>query len=254
VQLTTIFHEIPLWALQILTVLVVLLAVEVGFRVWDFRRRSAASEKDAPIGGLVAFLLAFTFSAASARYDTRKQMVLQEANAIGTAYLRADLLPEPQRTDARNTLVAYTKARSQGVMELLRPEVTAESAALQDSLWATAAAGGNQRLDSPVTPLFVQAVNDVIDLDAARIRAGRNRIPDSSWLTLYVLIVLSMAAIGYQFGLSGTRSWGETLLLVLAFTVVILLIADLDRPQGGAAAGEPAAHTRTVEQDRAGAP
>lgn len=239
-QLTTVFHEIPLWALQVLTVLVVLLAVEVGYRVGDFRRRRSASEKDAPIGGLVAatlgllaFLLAFTFGAASTRYDTRKQLVLQEANAIGTAYLRADLLQEPQHTDARNTLVAYTKVRSQGVTELLRPEMMAESAALQDSLWAMAAAAGNRRPGSPVTALFVQAVNDVIDLDEARITAGRNRIPDSIWFTLYVLIVLSMAAVGYQFGLSGTRSWGETILLVLAFTAVIMLIADLDRPQGG---------------------
>ena len=239
-QASAIFHDLPLWALYIVTVLIVLLSVEAGYLVGNLRRRSEADEKNAPIGslvgatfGLLAFLLAFTFSAASTRYDTRKQMVLQEANAIGTAYLRADLLPEPQRTDARNALAAYTKLRSGGVTSLLRPEVMAESSALQDILWGTAVSAGTLRPDSPVSALFIQAVNAVIDLDGERITAGRNRIPDSIWTVLYALTVLSMAAMGYQFGLSGVRSWGETVILGLAFTLVILLIADLDRAQSG---------------------
>ena len=81
--------------------------------------------------------------------------------------------------------------------------------------------------------LFVESLNEVIDLDETRITAGRNRIPDSIWLALYVVTVLSMAAIGYQFGLTGERSWPVTILLVMVFTAVILLIADLDRPQTG---------------------
>ena len=239
-QISAIFHDIPLWALYIITVVIVLLSVEAGYLVGNLRRQRGANEKDAPIGGLVAatfgllaFLLAFTFSAASTRYDARRQMVLQEANAIGTAYLRADLLPEPQRTDTRNAFVAYAKLRTGGVTSLLRPEVMAESSALQDSLWSTAVSAGTLRPDSPVSALFIQAVNEVIDLDEARITAGRNRVPDSIWTALYALTALSMAAVGYQFGLSGTRSWGETVLLVLAFSLVILLIADLDRPQSG---------------------
>ena len=73
----------------------------------------------------------------------------------------------------------------------------------------------------------------MIDLDETRVTAGRNRIPDSIWLTLYAMTILTMAAMGYQFGLTGERSWPVTILLALVFTAVILLIADLDRPQAG---------------------
>ena len=81
--------------------------------------------------------------------------------------------------------------------------------------------------------LFVQSLNEVIDFDEARITAGRNQIPDSIWFVLYTVTFWSMTAMGYQFGLSGRRNWAITILLTLVFTAVILLIADLDRPQGG---------------------
>ena len=236
----TIFYDTPIWALYIVTLIFVLLSVESGYRLGGLRRRGGANEGDAPIGGLVAatlgllaFVLAFTFGAAATRFDARKQAVLQEANAIGTAYLRADLLPEPQRTDARNALVSYTRLRAQGVTALLASAALAESSASQDKLWSTAVSAGSQSPNSPVAALFIQAVNEVIDLDAARIAAGRNRISEAIWITLYALTLFSMAAVGYQFGLSGTRSWGATVLLVLAFSLVMLLIADLDRPNSG---------------------
>jgi hypothetical protein len=235
-----LFYTIPLLALFCLTVLVLFGAVELGFRVGRWSARRGENEKDAPIGGLVAatlgllaFLLAFTFGAAANRYDSRKELVLREANAIGTAYLRADLLSETLGADARATLVEYTRLRAQGVTELLQPEANAKSSALQAKLWATATAAGKEGPELPVTALFIEAVNELIDLSESRITAGRNHIPDVIWLALYLLTIFSMAAMGYQFGLSGVRSWGEEILLVLAFAVVILLIADLDRPQGG---------------------
>ena len=93
-QATGFVDMLPLWALYLVTVAIVLLSVEVGWRLGRLRRRRAEGEKDAPIGavvgaalGLLAFLLAFTFGMSASRYDTRKQMVLQESNAIGTTYL-----------------------------------------------------------------------------------------------------------------------------------------------------------------------
>jgi uncharacterized membrane protein YtjA (UPF0391 family) len=236
---SSIFHQVPLLVLYIITVVVVLLSVEVGYRIGYRRRLYGTNEQDAPVGGMVgatlgllAFLLAFTFGAAATRYDTRKQMVLQEANAIGTVYLRTDFLPDPQRAEARDALVKYAQLRAQGVRTLLQPETMAESSALQDQLWSIAAAVGNES-PTPVTSLFIQSLNDMIDLDESRITAGRNRIPDSIWLALYLVTIITTAAVGYQFGLAGTRSWIATILMVLAFTLVILLIADLDRPQRG---------------------
>ena len=113
------------------------------------------------------------------------------------------------------------------------PAATALSGAMHDRLWTVAVAVGAQSPNSITGGLFIQSLNEMIDLDETRVTAGRNRIPDSIWLALYVVTILTMAAMGYQFGLTGEHSWPVTILLVLVFTTVIMLIADLDRPQAG---------------------
>ena len=92
---------IPLWALFILTLFLVLLSIEGGYRLGRYRLTRSEHEKEAPVGamvaamlGLLAFMLAFTFGLAAQRFDTRRQVLLDEANAIGTTYLRAAMLPE----------------------------------------------------------------------------------------------------------------------------------------------------------------
>jgi len=239
-QATGIMDSLPLWAIYLITAALVLLSAEVGWRLGDYSRHRPRHEKDAPVGavvgsmlGLLAFLLAFTFGMAASRYDTRKQLVLQEANAIGTAYLRADILPEPERSEIRNLLREYAAPRVQGGTWLVSPEALAQSSALHDRLWAAAVAATARNPESILGGLFVQSLNEVIDLDETRVTANRNRIPDSIWMVLYAITILSMAALGYQFGLTGERSWAVIILLVLVFTAVMLLIADLDRPQRG---------------------
>src|SRR5262245_51151559 len=112
---------LPLWALFIVILLVVLLSVEFGYRLGRYRRRRHEEEKEAPLGtmvgailGLLAFILAFTFGLAATRFDTRRQVVLDEANAIGTTYLRAGMLPE-QGQQVRGLLRDYVAARLEGV-------------------------------------------------------------------------------------------------------------------------------------------
>jgi len=239
-QVIGIFEALPLWALYIITAAIVLLSAEAGWRLGNYRRQRPHHEKDAPVGavvgatlGLLAFLLAFTFGMAASRYDTRKQLVLQEANSIGTTYLRAEMLPEPQRSEIRNLLREYAAQRVGGVTTLMTPEAMARSGALHDRLWAQAVAVGAQSPNSIIVGLFVQSLNETIDLDETRVTAGRNQIPDTIWLALYVVTILTMMAMGYQFGLTGEHSWPVTIMLVLVFTAVLLLIADLDRPQAG---------------------
>ena len=113
------------------------------------------------------------------------------------------------------------------------PEALARSSALHDRLWAAALAATAQNPDSILGGLFVQSLNEVIDLDETRVTANRNRIPDSIWMALYAVTILTMVAMGYQLGLTGERSWAVIILLVLVFTTVMFLIADLDRPQQG---------------------
>lgn len=229
----------PLWALYLITAAFVLLSIELGWRLGNKRRQLAREEEKAPIGaavgstlGLLAFLLAFTFGMAATRFDNRKQMVLQEANAIGTTYLRVDYLPQGRQEEARRLLREYTMLRSGGWSAIMSPQGMAQAVALQDQLWAIAAEAGAEK-DTVTTGLFIESLNEMIDLDESRVTALRNRIPDMIWFMLFAVTFFSMLAMGFQFGLSGTRSWATVIFLVLVFTPVLLMIADLDRPQAG---------------------
>jgi hypothetical protein len=106
-----------------------------------------------------------------------------------------------------------------------------QSETLQKQLWADAVAVAEKTSGSIMASLFIQSLNEVIDVRAKRMNwVFRHRIPTSIWVTLYLVAVLGMAAMGYQTGLSGARSLVPTFLLGLAFSVVILLIVTLDRP------------------------
>src|SRR5262249_1356059 len=108
---------LPLWGLFVLILVVVLLSVECGYRLGKYRRSRQEQENEAPVGtmvgatvGFIAFILAFTFGLAASRFDTRRQVLLDEANAIGTTYLRAGMLPE-QGEQIRELLREYVDAR-----------------------------------------------------------------------------------------------------------------------------------------------
>ena len=114
-QYTTVLDVLPLWGLFLAIVVLVLAAIEGGYRLGSYRHRQSGREKEAPVGamvgatlGLLAFMLAFTFGMAASRFDTRKQLVLDEANAIGTTYLRAAMLPE-RRDEIRALLRAANR-------------------------------------------------------------------------------------------------------------------------------------------------
>ena len=122
--------------------------------------------------------------------------------------------------------------RAGGVDSIMPPEGRAKPASLHDRLWAIAVSAG-KKSNTETTALFIQSLNEMIELDAVRVRAIRNTIPAGIWFMLCVVTVFSMTALGYEFALTGARSWAVTILLVIVFTTVITLIADLDRPQEG---------------------
>jgi hypothetical protein len=183
--------------------------------------------------GLLAFMLAFTFGLAAARFDTRRQVLLDEANAIGTTYLRAGMLPD-RREAIRALLRDYVDVRLAAVRSGNVTEGIRRSENLQDQLWAEAVAIGKNNPNSIVVGLFVQSLNEVIDLHAKRVTAGlRDRIPGAIWAALLVVAVLSLAAMGYHAGLARTSRSLAEVAVALTFSAVIGLIADLDRPQEG---------------------
>ncbi len=232
---------LPLWGCFAALVALALLAMECGYRLGRWRHGQTSEEKDAPVGamvgtilGLLAFLLAFTFSMAASRFEARRQVVLDEANAIGTTYLRAKFLPEPQRAEAEKLLREYVEWRVGVAVKGNVAEVAARSEQLHARLWDQATAAAEKNPGSIMTGLFVQSLNDVIDLHAKRLLvATRSRIPLSIWIGLIALAFIGMASMGYQSGLAAARRSPTMLLVVLAFAGVLLLIADLDRGQEG---------------------
>jgi len=239
-QTTSLMDALPLWGLFIAILAVVLLSVECGYRLGQFRRSRHEQEKEAPVGtmvgatlGLLAFILAFTFGLAAARFDTRRQVLLDEANAIGTTYLRAGMLPE-RGEQIRTLLRDYVAARLQTVQPGKLAEGIRRSENIQQEVWTEAETVAEKNPNSIVVGVFVQSLNEMIDLHAKRVQAGmRSRIPGAIWLGLFAVAVLSLTAMGYLEGLSGTRRSLAVLAVAVAFSVVIELIADLDRPQEG---------------------
>ena len=229
----------PLWTILPLTVAVALLAVEVGYHFARRRQQPSSEEKESNLGGMVggllgllAFMLAFTFGLAGSRFEARREIVLSEANAIGTTYLRGALLPEPMGTDARNLLREYVDIRLEGVQQNKVNEAIAKSEQLHERLWSTAVAAV-QKERSPTTNLFVTSLNEVIDLHSTRLMRVRSRVPAIIWIVLFVLMILTTVMIGYQQGLSGSKRSLGVIALVLGFSTVLYLIADLDRPGKG---------------------
>lgn len=231
----------PLWFIFVFTMALCLVSTELGTRIAAMDlKRTFAKEPDAPLGsqvgallGLLAFILAFTFGIGSSRFDARRQLVLQESNAVGTTYLRAGMLPATQRSEVRQLLREYVDARLAVKSTNLR-ETLKTSEAIQTRLWSQAESLVATDMDSEVRSLFIRSLNEMIDLHQSRKTVGTQyRIPGSVWLVVYLLTVLSMLEMGYQVGITGVKRLRGTPVLAAAFSLVILLVADVDRPGEG---------------------
>lgn len=236
---TSPLDYLPTWLIFVTTIIVVLVAVEIGYQLGKYRR-THSPETDAPVGamvgatlGLLAFILAFTFGLAASRFDERRHTVLDEANAIGTAYLRAGLLAEPHRTEIRRLLREYVDHRLGAIQQARIEESLLEAAKLHNQLWSQTEAAA-QKDRSVIAGLFIQSLNQMIDLHATRLMVGlRSRIPMIVWGSLYAVAILAMATMGYQEGLSSKRRSIASLAVVVIFSIVMFLVVDLDRPMEG---------------------
>ncbi|MDB6122664.1 MAG: hypothetical protein JWQ71_1657 [Pedosphaera sp.] len=232
---------LSLWGICMATVAVLLLSAAAGFWLGRYQGRHSEIMQKVPMAeivgamfGLLAFMLGFTFSLAATRFDARRALVVDEANAIGTTYLRAGLLPEPYRAEIRKLLREYVKQRLMFAQSGEIAQGIAQAEEMQGRLWAEAVTAGEKNPGSIVTGLFISSLNEVIDLHAKRIAFGlRNHIPTSIWAALYFLAICTMGMMGCHMGLAGARRLLAIIPLVLTFSVVMFLIADLDRPQKG---------------------
>ncbi len=249
--------HLPLLAFFIVVVFCSLLAIEGGYVFGKRHRTSRANSNEAPTGaaisstlGLLAFMLAFTFGIAAARFDERRALIVEEANAIGTANLRADLIEEPHKTNVKSLLRQCLTVEIDGFSQpQMLAQTLAQSNKLHDKLWSQTAAVGNSNPHSPVFALFIASINDVIDLQTKRLAATQHaRVPESVWGSLFLVAILSMAGMGYYFGVTNDRSWIANIILVVTFSTIMLLVVDLDRPWEGSLKVSEAALDNLREQ------
>ncbi|MFA7602296.1 MAG: hypothetical protein WCY29_04735 [Novosphingobium sp.] len=183
--------------------------------------------------GLLALLLGFTFSLAIDRFEARRTLVLQEANAIGTSYLYAQLLDEPHRSRMSQILLAYSDNRvALGTADSneARPLLVKNDRLLVE-LWAATAAAFDAVKATPFANAVPQAVSEVIDLDAKRKAARHARVPNVVFLMLMIYVVVTAGMLGYVRAVSH-RVVAVGFLFVLK-VMSLMLILDIDRPNGG---------------------
>lgn len=240
-----LLHMMPFWLLAILVFGGMALAAWAGYAIRKRTERLASPEDEeegskeglvvSSVMGLLALLIGFTFSLAIDRFDTRRERVLMEANAIGTTYLRAQLLEEPHRTRISGLLVRYTDLSL--ALSQARQGTPAQNALLQKNdavvteLWSATVAAFPSIRSYDFSSSFLESMNELIDLNAARQQARKARVPTEIFVILYFYQVIAAGVIGYVLIGRGGRRTG--ILLLFLFGLSLVLVIDVDYPSGG---------------------
>jgi hypothetical protein len=186
--------------------------------------------------GLLALLLGFSFGMGQTRYDARRLLLVNEANAIGTSWLRTAAAPEPAGSEIRALLEKYVESR----LAIARTHddaaalvAVAQSERLQREVWSRAASLARSDPRSIPDGLLLQSLNEMIDLHAARLGAARNHIPPSVLAALLLVAIAAMGWVGAGIGSTGRRGMITMLILSALIAFVISVIVDLDQPRAG---------------------
>ena len=240
-----ILDELALISIVVICIISMIGFIEIGFLFGQFRQakqnKAQMAQVRAIMGaslGLLAFMLAFSFSMAQQHFETRMQTYLLEINAIDSTYRSADLLSKNKDQDkAKHLLQKFvqlrfdtSKAADSGDMEGAFAMIR-ESEQIHDQLWEIVVAETSDPAVERDTGLFSQSVLAMMDANDARLQAVLfNRISPVIWLMQFLMALLSMIIMGYQAGLTGTRSRLATWTLAVTFSAVMALVTDLDRP------------------------
>lgn len=219
--------------------------IEIGYRI-GVKRQTVTNEASkihlnsiqASIIGILALLLGFTFSLSLQRYDGRSEAVVDEANAIGTTYLRTQLLPKTLRKDVQASLRQYVDLRVQeGKVSLsnypLRKVMLDKTTNAQTRLWGYAIRAAEIDPNPVRTGLFIQALNEVIDNFGKRNATINRHVPELILLLLYGTFLLAGVILGFNSGVAGHRPSMVGYLMVLIIVILVYIIIDLDRPRRG---------------------
>ena len=228
------------WELGLLLAIVLAVALDLGRRVAVRYQIELAPQRKEQMGTirdglfiLVSLLLGFTLTFAGSRFMERRSLLVEEAISIGTTYLRADTLPQPYRDRSKQLLREYVDARLEldnaGANTARFDQAVNRSKHIQEELWLDAATvAQNDR--TAVTAVYVNSLNETIDLHEKRIAAFENRVPPPMWL---LIISVSLIAVFTRGSTLTARFWLTLTLVPITIALVVALIADLDTPGRG---------------------
>lgn len=191
---------------------------------------------EAAVFALLGLLIAFTFSGAASRFDARRGLIVEEANAIGTAWLRLDLLPPAAQPELRDLFRRYLDARLAGYGKM--PDVKAAFAefaranGLQGEIWKRAVPAC-QASPSPLTALVIPALNQMFDITTTRAMAAKTHPPAVVFVMLGILALVSALLSGYAMASGKTRSWIHILGYAVITAGTVYVILDLEYPRLG---------------------
>lgn len=223
------------------------LAMEVGRRVRHAQRKKSAADPDAAESGvgaldaavyaLFGLLLAFAFSGAANRFDDRRALVTEEANAIGTAHLRLDLLPHETQVALRPLFREYLEARIATFRMMSEPEAARaahlRSVELQGEIWRAAVAGARDTANPAVLSLVLPALNEMIDITTSRLAATQTHPPQIIFLMLVAVAFAASFLSGMAMAKSPTRPWPHIVAFTLVISVTVFVIIDIEHPRRG---------------------
>lgn len=239
------FSYISATGCAILTVTMALIAIEVGARLGrkvSFHRSMEGKNSEfytlqGSALALLGLLLGFCFSMAASRYEIRRERIVQEANAIGTAYLRADLLPEPYRGESQRLYRDYVTLRIEyadgDISDQRFAEGDLKSGQIHRQLWQEAMKGVKASPQPMTGAVYLPALNQVIDLHDMRVAAGRNHLPVLIVWLLILLTTMAMGMAGYGSGLGGHRNRVSMIITTVMIAGVVFMVIDLDQPRTG---------------------
>jgi hypothetical protein len=228
------------WELGLLLAIVLSLVLDLGRRVaiaYRFEQEPGRKEQMGTIRDgmfvLVSLLLGFTLTLAAARFTERRSLLIEEAISIGTTYLRASTLPQPYQDNAKRLLREYVDTRlelNNGGPDPARfDNAVSHSKGIREELWRDAAAVA-QKDRTAITAVYVNSLNETIDLHEKRVASFENRIPLPIWL---LIISMSALAVFTRGSTLGSRFWLTLVLVPITIAIAVALIADLDTPSRG---------------------
>lgn len=250
----------PLWLIWLVVAAGLVLAQECGYRGYRLLAAEHHKPTDANDGvgyivsavlALLGLLIAFTFSMSAGRYDARRALVVDEANALGTTYLRIQLLDDPARATLSGLLVSYGETRQEFLNAGTDPTKLAGEETLRNEIesrfWNELAAALRTQPAATVNPSLLETANQMFDLAATRRAALDGRVPPAILNALIIYALISALLIGYALASGRRRHFVASTTLFILVALSISLILDLDRPRSGSVTVSQAPLLRAID-------